>query len=223
MIDTNTNDYSDHNIIYSDGYGELIEKKSRFIAYVHAIHSEEEAIAYISQIKKQYYDARHTCFAYTIGENREITRFSDDSEPSGTAGKPILDVLTGNHLYDTIITVTRYFGGTLLGTGGLVRAYGGATKIGLENAKIAKKINGQKISLSIDYTLLGKLQHLLAEENISILDTLYDTGVTLTILVPIQNADNIANKIIDQLNGNVILAKQDIVPCIYLETKLVLL
>ncbi len=109
-------------ILYSGGQGELVEKKSRFIATVRPVSNEEEALAFIEEMRKQYWDARHNCFAYVIGERNELARFSDDGEPGGTAGKPMLDVLLGEGLHNTAVVVTRYFGGTLLGTGGLVRA-----------------------------------------------------------------------------------------------------
>ena len=109
--------------ILEPGTGEIVEKKSRFIGYVSHVESEEEANLFITGIKKRHYDARHNCYAYTVGEEQPLMRFSDDGEPGGTAGKPILEVITGNKLCNVCIVVTRYFGGTLLGTGGLVRAY----------------------------------------------------------------------------------------------------
>ena len=109
----------------------IIEKKSKFIATVMQVHTVEEADQYMQQLRKKYYDATHNCFAYQIGEHNEFQRSSDDGEPQGTAGKPILEVLKGEGIRNTLICVTRYFGGTLLGTGGLVRAYGKAAKEGL--------------------------------------------------------------------------------------------
>ena len=119
-------------IIIKDGTGEIVEKKSRFIANVKAVKSEEEAIAFINEIKKKYWDARHNCMAYVVDG---IQRFSDDGEPSGTAGKLILDVITGRELTNAVIVVTRYFGGVLLGTGGLVRAYQKASIEALEGKR----------------------------------------------------------------------------------------
>ena len=116
------------------GEGEIVEKKSRFIATVRPVASEEEALAFIEEMKKKYWDARHNCSAFVIGRNQELMRFSDDGEPPGTAGKPMLDVLLGAGLHNTAVVVTRYFGGTLLGTGGLVRAYSGAVQEGLRHA-----------------------------------------------------------------------------------------
>ena len=109
-----------YKIVYEAGEGEIVEKKSRFIAHVLPVEEEEQALEKIEQIKKQYWDARHNCYAYVIGKKQELQRFSDDGEPSGTAGKPILEVLLGEEIHNALVVVTRYFGGTLLGTGGLV-------------------------------------------------------------------------------------------------------
>ena len=123
-------------ILYEGGIGELEEKKSRFIASTLPIASQEEALEFIEKKKKQYWDARHNCYAYVLGDHHEIQRFSDDGEPGGTAGKPMLDVLLGENIHNMVVVVTRYFGGTLLGTGGLVRAYSGAAKEGLANSVV---------------------------------------------------------------------------------------
>ena len=122
-----------YKIVYEGGSGEIEEKKSRFIATVRPVGSEEEVTAFLAEMKKKYWDARHNCFAYVIGEKNELVRCSDDGEPSGTAGRPMLDVLLKEELHNVAVVVTRYFGGTLLGTGGLVRAYQQAVKEGLSN------------------------------------------------------------------------------------------
>ena len=118
------------------------EKKSRFIATVRLVEKEEDALAFIEEMKKKYWDARHNCYAYSIGEHREFTRCSDDGEPSGTAGRPMLDVILGEDIYNVAVVVTRYFGGVLLGTGGLVRAYSGAVQAGLGASKVIEKHHG---------------------------------------------------------------------------------
>ena len=125
-----------YKIVYQGGEGEIVEKKSRFIAEIRPVESEEEATAFIAEVKKKYWDARHHCSAFTIGENNEVARCSDDGEPAQTAGRPMLDVLLGRELHNVCAVVTRYFGGTLLGTGGLVRAYGGAVQEGLKNCVV---------------------------------------------------------------------------------------
>ena len=119
--------------VYRGGTGEIVEKKSRFIATVRLVESEEEALSCLEALRKKYWDARHNCFVYIIGENQETVRCSDDGEPSGTAGRPMLDVVQGAGLRNVLVVVTRYFGGTLLGTGGLVRAYSQAVQEGLAN------------------------------------------------------------------------------------------
>ena len=119
-------------ILYEGGQGEIVEKKSRFIANIFPVTTEEEALEKITAMRKKYYDARHNCSAFVIGSKGELTRSSDDGEPSGTAGRPMLEVLTGSGIRNIAAVVTRYFGGVLLGTGGLVRAYSGAVKMALE-------------------------------------------------------------------------------------------
>ena len=126
-------------IVYRGGTGEITEKKSRFIADIRPVSTEEEALAFIEEIRKKYWDARHHCYAYILGERGQQSRCSDDGEPSQTAGRPMLDVLTGEGLTDVCAVVTRYFGGTLLGTGGLVRAYSGAVKEGLSQCVLMEK------------------------------------------------------------------------------------
>lgn len=151
---------------------EIVEKKSRFIASCRPVSDEEEALSLIAAERKRYFDARHTCFAYVCGENNEIMRFSDDGEPRGTAGKPILDVITGNNLKDALITVTRYFGGTLLGTGGLVRAYSSSAKAaveeGINGQTILKTARGAVFRVCVAYKDVGKLEHLCASGGIQI-------------------------------------------------------
>ena len=146
---------SEYFIVSKSGQGEIVEKKSRFIAHVLPVNTEEEALCHIENIKKQYWDARHNCFAFVIGRNNEIQRFSDDGEPQGTAGKPILEVLVNGNIHNTLIVVTRYFGGTLLGTGGLVRAYGLSSKEGLRNACVMSVCPGVEFSVQTDYNSIG--------------------------------------------------------------------
>ena len=186
-------------IILGSSEGELIEKKSRFIARVWEVHSEDEALEIISNTRKKYYDARHVCSAYVIGAGNEIMRFSDDKEPSGTAGKPILDVIVSNNIHNCLITVTRYFGGILLGAGGLTRAYSSsaalATSQAREEQKILSLLQGEKILITCDYTSAGKIQYILGNENIGILDTVYADKVSFEIAVEDSKIDYIKNKI----------------------------
>ena len=159
--------------VYQGGEGETVEKKSSFIATVIPVKTEEEAIAFIESMKKKYWNATHNCSAYVIGEQFQIQRCSDDGEPSQTAGKPMMDVLTGAGLTNVAVVVTRYFGGTLLGTGGLVRAYSAATKEGLANSTIITKYWGTKLLVNTDYNDIGKLQYLFGQREIPIMDAQY--------------------------------------------------
>lgn len=175
-------------VITEEVSAELTEKRSRFIAQLSPVRSEEEAISYLESIRKQYYDARHNCYAYLVGE--AIQRFSDDGEPSGTAGKPILDVLLANHLTDCVLVVTRYFGGILLGAGPLARAYSQSAALAVNAAKekglLGSLICGRKLIVRCDYNYVGKLQYLFAQNDIVPLSTLYEEAVTFTL--PVEEA-----------------------------------
>ena len=160
-----------YKILYKGGEGEITEKKSRFIATVRPVETEEEAAAFIAEMKKRYWDASHNCSAFVIGEENPLTRCSDDGEPAQTAGRPMLDVLLGAEVYNACAVVTRYFGGTLLGTGGLVRAYSKAVREGLLNCVILEKCLADRLRLSTDYSGLGKLQYILSEAGIAVLDS----------------------------------------------------
>ena len=150
---------------------------------VKPVDSEEEALEFIAGIKKKYWNARHNCFAFVIGERQEIQRCSDDGEPQGTAGRPMLDVLLGEDVHNAAVVVTRYFGGILLGTGGLVRAYSRSVQLGLEASTIIEKIKGSRITIQTDYNGVGKLQYLLGQRGIPIVDSQYTDVVKLELLV----------------------------------------
>lgn len=168
MSETMVNGYK---VVYEGGQDEIVEKKSRFIATVRPVETEEEAVAFINEMKKKYWDAKHNCSAFVIGERQEFNRCSDDGEPAQTAGRPMLDVLLREGITNVAVVVTRYFGGVLLGTGGLVRAYQEATKAGLNASRIIVKHKGKRLSVQTDYTGLGKLQYLFASENVTIEET----------------------------------------------------
>ena len=172
-----------YKILFDGGEGELTEKKSRFIATTRPVESEEEAVAFIDEMKKKYWDARHNCSAYVIGERGQVQRCSDDGEPAQTAGRPMLDVLLGAEVKNICVVVTRYFGGTLLGTGGLVRAYSGAVQEGLKNSTVITKYLGVKLSVTTDYNGVGKLQYLFGQKEIPILSAEYTDKVVFTVLV----------------------------------------
>lgn len=186
-----------YNIVSVGGMGEITEKKSRFIATVAPVLTEEEAAVFLGAMKKKYYDARHNCWAYILGRNKELVRCSDDGEPGGTAGKPILEVLQGADITNTMIVVTRYFGGTLLGTGGLVRAYTRAARAGIEASQLSTMYYGAEITITTDYTDLGKIQYLLGNRQITINDSRYTQGVELDIRIPCEQAEEI-NKILTE-------------------------
>ena len=142
-------------VIIEPTTAEIVEKKSRFIANLFYVASVEEAEEKLNEIRKKYYDAKHNCFAYVLGVNAETAKSSDDGEPQGTAGHPMLDILKGNNLTNCIAIVTRYFGGTLLGTGGLVRAYSDSLKAAIANAKTSELLNAYKVSFEINYDDYG--------------------------------------------------------------------
>ena len=188
-------------VVYQGGSGEIEEKKSRFIATIRPVESEEEAAAFIVEMKKKYWDARHNCSAFIIGRNNELTRCSDDGEPSGTAGRPMLDVLLREGIHNAAVVVTRYFGGTLLGTGGLVRAYQGSVQEGLHNCVLICKQEGQILSVETDYNGIGKLQYFLGNHGLTVMDTEYMEAVRSTIMVPIEQKVQIEEELTDITGG----------------------
>jgi uncharacterized YigZ family protein len=191
--------------VYEGGLGEFIMKKSRFIATVCPVETEEAAIDFIEAMKKKYWDASHNCSAYIIGTENPILRCSDDGEPSKTAGKPMLDILVAHELTNLVVVVTRYFGGTLLGTGGLVKAYQSATLEGLNQSVIITKELGVQIQITTDYNLIGKIQYYISQEMITILSTEYTEIVSITLLVPPSKLSGFIKKITELTSGSAIL------------------
>lgn len=188
-------------IVYDGGIGEIEEKKSKFTAYVSPVESEEEAAAFIEKIKKMNWNATHNCSAAVVGKNNEFSRCNDDGEPGGTAGKPMLEVLIGEQVHNVAVVVTRYFGGTLLGTGGLVRAYQRAVKEGLANSKIVEKRDGARITVDTDYNGIGKLQYIAASMNIFIINTEYSDLVTMSAMVPEEFINAFVDKVTEATAG----------------------
>lgn len=191
----------DYRTVENEAIAEIIEKKSRFIAELYPVSSEEEALRILEKVKKRYWDARHHCWAFIIGKEQPLERCSDDGEPSGTAGKPILEVLRGSALRNVLMVVTRYFGGTLLGTGGLVRAYTSASKEAVESAEIVIKISGYRLKIKTDYTGLGKIQYLLAQRGIEIQDSEYAENVVLTIVIPKEDEQGLIKELTEATNA----------------------
>lgn len=196
-------------IMYQGGVGEYIEKKSRFIATCYPVKSEEQAVAYIEAARKKYWDARHNCYAYVIGKNNEIQRYSDDGEPQGTAGKPMLEVLAAQGIHDCLVIVTRYFGGILLGTGGLVRAYQQSVKEGLMQSVIMEWCRGQRISLICDYSDVGKVQYLVANEEACTENVVYGADVEFSFLINRENVDGFVKKLTETTAGQAIIETGD--------------
>ena len=192
-----------HKAVFEAGRGEIVEKKSRFIAHVQAVDSVEEAQECIEAVKKKYWDARHNCSAFSVGEMNPLTRCSDDGEPGGTAGKPILEVIQGSGIRNIVIVVTRYFGGTLLGTGGLVRAYTEAAKAGIENAVIIEKIPATRMKLFTEYTDLGKIQYILAQNQVTVENTEYTDKVEIRALFPEKEKKALCRALTESTGGRV--------------------
>ncbi len=199
--------------ILENGEGKIVEKKSTFIGAIASVHSEEEALSFIAEKKKEHYDARHNCFAYLIGDKNELIRSSDDGEPSGTAGRPMLDVLLGANVHNVCAVVTRYFGGVLLGTGGLVRAYTKATEEGLAACTLLERHEGFHLSLDIDYGLLGKVQYLLNEKNIFIAGSAYSDRVVFHVYVDEEEVESLKKELINQTNAQIKI--EEIEKCSY--------
>ncbi len=195
--------------VYRGGENEIVEKKSRFIATVIPAEDEETALEFIESMKKKYWNASHNCYAYVIGERSELQRCSDDGEPGGTAGRPMLDVLLGEAVHNVAVVVTRYFGGTLLGTGGLVRAYSSATKAGLEVSTIISKIWGSKLVIYTDYTGLGKIQYILGQRGLKILDSQYTDQVVLTVMISETDLKEVQDELVEGTNGQVKLEVEE--------------
>ena len=197
------NKIDSYRVLLEGGQGEYVEKKSRFIATVQKCESEEQAAAFIEEMKKKYWDARHNCSAYCIGARGELTRCSDDGEPSGTAGRPMLEVLTGEGIRNVAVVVTRYFGGVLLGTGGLVRAYTRAVQEGLKNCTIGRMRRGFEVEVVTDYNGIGKILYLLGEEGIEPVHSDYTDKVMLRLLVAVEQLESLRAKMVDATAGKV--------------------
>lgn len=197
-----------YKILFEGGEGEITEKKSRFIATTRPVGSEEEANAFIGEMKRKYWDARHNCSAFTVGRKHELTRCSDDGEPSQTAGRPMLEVLLGEDIHDAAVVVTRYFGGTLLGTGGLLRAYTAAVKEGLLNSVIMTKQPGLRLDVRTDYSGLGKIQYICSQLAIPILNTVYAQDVETELLVPPELYGALNKKVSEATFGRAVLTEK---------------
>ncbi len=179
---------------------EFIERRSRFIGHAAPAATEEEALRFVSEVKARYADASHNVWAYHLQQGRE--RYSDDGEPQGTAGPPVLDVLKKSGVVDAVVVVTRYFGGVLLGAGGLVRAYSHAAHLALEEAGPCEVFLCADLRFSVDYTLYGKVQYLLPEYGAQVLDTDFAADVTLTVRLRAERAEALKAFLLDLSGGS---------------------
>lgn len=192
---------ADYKTVKGYGESEIIIQKSRFITYIRRVETEEDALFFIQEIKKKHYNATHNCSAYVIGEHDQIQKANDDGEPSGTAGVPILKVIKKQGLKDTVIVVTRYFGGIKLGSGGLIRAYGNAASEGVAAAGVVERKLHARMKVGIDYTWLGKIENEARQSPYPLQTIEYGEIVELFLYVPIKETDQFTEWIIDLTNG----------------------
>lgn len=200
--------------VIEDGDSLVEVKRSKFIGIIRPVSSVSEADDILRGEKKKYHDAKHHCSAYIIrGENGapDIVHSSDDGEPSGTAGAPILEVLSGAGLKDVVLIVTRYFGGTLLGTGGLVRAYTDAAKAALENATVSEMIMMQQFTVSFDYSFTGSIDHFISSSDVTKLSSDYTDKVKYLLAVPESSFENILQQLTDMTNSRITIKKESLV------------
>ncbi|PWA12636.1 YigZ family protein [Pueribacillus theae] len=201
---------SSYYTVKQPGTHEIYIQKSRFIAYIGRAESEEEAQAFIQSIKKKHYDATHNCSAYLIGENNEIQKANDDGEPNGTAGIPILEVLKKRGLKDTVVVVTRYFGGIKLGTGGLIRAYGSAASEVIRTVGVVKRVLMQIMHTAFDYSYLGKIENELHNSPYEKKEIRYFEHVEMDIYVESGNQETFAEWITNLTNGEAEIGSGDV-------------
>jgi len=188
---------------------EFQEKKSTFIGYIKRVNTEEEAKNFVNEIKSIHKEATHNVYAYIVGENKGIQRYSDDGEPQETAGIPVLEVIKKNDLTDVVVVVTRYFGGILLGGGGLIRAYSKGASSAIEEAGIVEKVKGLKLRFTLEYDLLGKIQYLCGTNNWHIEDTIYTDKVELSLFTEVENKETIIAAFVEATSGKVTICEED--------------
>lgn len=196
-----------YRVVLEGGQAEIVEKKSRFIATVRAVCTEEEAVAFIEEMKKKYWDASHNCSAFVIGSRAQLTRCSDDGEPSGTAGRPMLEILSGEKIRNAAVVVTRYFGGTLLGTGGLVRAYSAAVKAGLEASVTGIMRFGTRLLVDTDYNGAGKIQYMLGQKNLTPDNIDYTDRVRIQVTLPREMTADFKKEVIEITGGRALMTE----------------
>ena len=193
----------DYRTIKQSGREELIEKKSRFIATVRPATTEAEALSLIQDMRKEFSDANHNVYAYIVRENN-IARYSDDGEPGGTAGMPVMEVLKQEDLTDVAVVVTRYFGGTKLGAGGLVRAYSKVAKMGIDKGIISIMTDCTLLQIKVQYDQYNRLQYLLEQEGLTIEDATFGQDVAATVCIRTTDLEDLQKKIIESTNGSAV-------------------
>lgn len=209
--------------VYCGGSGELVEKKSRFLSKLFPVKNEDEVHHILTSIRKEHYNASHHCFAYIIDDQMEIKRCSDDGEPNGTAGRPILDVLERKCIHNALLVVTRYFGGTLLGTGGLVHAYQACAQLAVKQGILIQKKSGYRCTLEIGYGMHGKLLYEFSEKNITILKTDFFEKVLMHLLIDEEDKLLFVENIQGITGGQEIILWGDKVDYGFIEGKFILL
>ncbi|MCH5193757.1 MAG: YigZ family protein [Oscillospiraceae bacterium] len=198
----------DYSTINGSAEDSFIERKSKFIGYIRHVETDEEAVDFINEIRAMHRKATHNVYAYVLRQDN-ISRYSDDGEPQGTAGVPVLDVLMKEGLTDVCCVVTRYFGGVLLGGGGLVRAYSHSAKIALDAAERLIMCRCRPINITVDYTMYGKINYAIPEGEVKILDTVFAENVVVKLLVKLDFADELIKKLTDVSGGNISFEQLD--------------
>lgn len=195
--------------VKNEAVAEFEEKKSVFIGHVKRVHTEEEAKEFINKVKGQHKEARHNVYAYAIGVNKGIQRYSDDGEPQGTGGIPVLEVLKKSDLTDIVVVVTRYFGGILLGTGGLARAYSKGASLAIGESGVVEKVLGVPLRITIDYELLGKIQYVCSTNQWHIEDTIYTDKVEILMYCESTMIKEISDTLTESTNGKLVISEGD--------------
>lgn len=184
-------------------------KKSRFICHLKRVYTEEEARAFISEIKKEHHKANHNCSAFTLGDRQEIQRSSDDGEPSGTAGVPMLEILKKREITNVCAVVTRYFGGIKLGAGGLIRAYAGSVGHALDQVGLVKFVTQEQLILTLDYGNYDGLQRFLSSQGLVISESEFLSDVTVKLFVDLDKTEQLLADLVEQFSGKISAAKGD--------------
>ena len=195
--------------ILKNGVAEYTIQRSRFIAYAAAVKSEDEARAFLARIRKEHYDARHCCSAWILGADGARQKSSDDGEPGGTAGMPILEVLKRRELTDAMIVVVRYFGGIKLGAGGLTRAYAHAATIGVDASTLARRVLLRRLNVTVGYETLSSIEHWARKKNLRTGEAVYAEKVTLPLLVAPDACDDVIKELTDLTSATAVVEAQD--------------